>query len=617
MVDLTLNTQIDFTEKESLRALRKMLRQYKDKDNTYDYESLFKQYLKKETDLSTEEITMQVDNIESLGIFDKLEEEQNNNEETTSNELDTFDEVLNILFEEEEILKNLDVNSDNILDDEEKTAYLNAISSLDGNGEDLTLEEILSSAKGMMEGKTLEEITMLAEADSVIEEPNSATVEDVQKAGGGSKLSRQNTNPSNYTGPDGTLNSKTTETTTENKIKEIEQQIAQKNDEKITLKAGEVEYSAMITELKTINDNISKSEGTIETYNRELHKVSYDLNAVTSQLENMQEPVIFTEYKDEYTKQKQELESKKLELTKQQKDWETKIEEEQQVLNKLQEDKTIKEQEIEEYEQAHPNDEIDKINAEIKELENEKEELQKALEEERQQELSDAKVYGKAQAHRESELVKFMMDYATDPETKKKYDEWYFKEFNGKAYCAIFTSDVVKIMYAKAAQAMGIDETKLQEMYQNTDKTCPKNRGVGSLYFASSVSGTAAWGEEMQTALNNAGINVDATVDITQMSETERKNAVRDGKVYPGMAFTYMENGRLHIGFVESINADLSWNTIEGNTSVNGENHTVGAHKRDALNPDLSTVTDATTKVLYWMKYSGRYSDEEINGLIY
>ena len=57
---------------------------------------------------------------------------------------------------------------------------------------------------------------------------------------------------------------------------------------------------------------------------------------------------------------------------------------------------------------------------------------------------------------------------------------------------------------------------------------------MGSLNFASSVAGTAAWGEEMQTALNNAEINVDATVDLRTMSEEEKErrgNMLRDTEV--------------------------------------------------------------------------------------
>ena len=218
------------------------------------------------------------------------------------------------------------------------------------------------------------------------------------------------------------------------------------------------------------------------------------------------------------------------------------------------------------------------------------------------------------------------MDFATNPKTTEQYDKWYYEKFNGKAYCAVFSKDVAMYMYKEVAAAMGIEEADLEAMYQAADKTCPKTRGVGSLNFASSVAGTYSWGEEMQAALDQYGIGVNATIDISKMSEQERKDAVRNGKIYPGMAFTYMENGRLHIGYVESINKDLSWNTIEGNTSIKysdgaSEDHTVGAHKRDATFGDLTGMTDPTVKVLWWIKYmqthNKGYSEVDINNYIY
>lgn len=617
---------IEFSEKDSIRVLKKMLKQCKNKTKGIDYESLFKYYLKRETELSSDEINIQVDNISSLGIFEELEEAKKEaNKEKSSQEdlfgLEAFDDVLNILFEEEEILKQLDVNQDGELDDEEKMSFLTSITSMDGNGDDLSIEDILLTTKGLMDGKTLEEVLLSAEANSVLPTTQDATIEDIKKANESSKLTSQNTHSSNYTEPDGTIKSKETEVTVQDDIKKIDEQIKAKNDEKIEINAEKIEYTQMISDLKEINSKISTQENIIEKYNSELHEISFDLETIKAQLANMSEPVIFTEYKDEYEQQKALLENQQQSLEAQQKELQEKIDAEQKILDELNSQKEAKNQEIETYESQHPDNEIAKINEEIKELEQQKQTLQENLKSQREQELSDAQVYGKAKAHRESELVKFMMDYATNPETKEKYDKWYYEEFNGKAYCAVFTSDVVKIMYAKAASAMGIDEADLQEFYNVTDKTCPKNRGVGSTLFASSVTGTAAWGNEMQAALNNAGIDVEATVDITKMSAEERKNAVRDGKIYPGMAFTYMENGRLHIGFVESINADLSWNTIEGNTSVKyddgtSENHTVGSHRRDTSYADLSTVTDATVKVMLWMKYMG-YSQEQIENLIY
>lgn len=626
MTDFISNTSnINFDEKDSIRILKKMLKQCKNKTKGIDYENLFKYYLRKETNLTSDEISLEIDNISSLGIFEDLEKTQDENNSQLSSEeelseLERFNEVLNVLFEEEEILNQLDVNQDGELDDEEKMTFLTSISSMDGKGDDLSMEDLVLTAKELMNGKTLEEVILMAEANSILDSED-ATLDELKEASESSKLSSPNTHASNYTEPDGTLKSKETEVTTQNSIEEIDKQIEAKNNEKLQLKAQETKYTQMISDLKAINEKVSASESKIESYNSELHSITFDLETVKAQLANMSEPVIFTEYKDEYEQQKASLEAQQQTLEASQKEIQAKIDAEQKNLDILKTQKSSKEEEISAYESEHPDNEITQINEDIKDLEQQKQNLQDELKEQREQEISDAEIYGKSKAHRESELVKFMMDYATDPATKEKYDKWYYEEFNGKAYCAVFSSDVVKIMYAKAAEKMGIDESKLQEFYENADKTCPKNRGVGSLLFASSVAGTAAWGNEMQTALNDAGIDVQATVDITSMTAEERKNAVRDGKIYPGMTFTYMENGRLHIGFVESLNADLSWNTIEGNTFVryedgSSESNTVGSHRRDTSFADLSTVTDSTVKVMLWMKYMG-YSDEQIENLMY
>lgn len=212
-----------------------------------------------------------------------------------------------------------------------------------------------------------------------------------------------------------------------------------------------------------------------------------------------------------------------------------------------------------------------------------------------------------------------MMDYATDPETKEYYDKWYFEKFNGKAYCAVFTSNVVEIMYAKAAEKLGLSSDDLKTMMAGSGDANSTSQGLTGTQFAMTSD---TWGRKVQAALDNAGIDVQATIDISKMTEQEKKDAVREGKIYPGMVFTYTRaNGGYHTGFIESINKDLSWNTIEGNTAVRYDDgsyeiHTVGAHTGDALRSDLHYVCDSTTKVLYWLKKLG-YSEETVNALIY
>ena len=191
----------------------------------------------------------------------------------------------------------------------------------------------------------------------------------------------------------------------------------------------------------------------------------------------------------------------------------------------------------------------------------------------------------------------------------------YYQSQNG-AYCAVFTSEVTEVLYAAVMDKLGLSKSDLQSMMSGLGDTNGNGQSVtGTQMSMESYS----WGQKIQAALNQVGINTTASIDITKMTEEEKRNAVREGKIYPGMTFEYKrENGGYHTGFIESINPDLSWNTIEGNTTIkltNGstQQHTVGSHASDALSSPITTATNSISKVLVWLVQSGKMTKEEVN----
>ena len=433
---------------------------------------------------------------------------------------------------------------------------------------------------------------------------------------------KRNTHATNYTEPDGSLSSEQLETQKQEQIAQIDSEIQNKNNEKAEYFSQNEEYKLAISELNNITTNISSVENNIDNLETQLHSVEYDIEAYNEELSNIpDDALVFKEKASEYQNKKSELKAKIKEAEAEAQSLQDEIESNQSELEKLNEQKEIKENEIAVIEAENPSEQIELINSEINSLETTRlstiAEFDSKIAAARKQEKEDAKVYGRMKAYRESELVSALLDSAVTQETKDYWDQRYAR--NGGAYCAAFTKDITSDFYKKAANALGLNETFFDNLNTNGDAN-NSSQGLAGLSFAGSVASNKIWGDKVQSAIDAVGLNVDVTIDITNMSAEERKNAVRDGKIKPGQIFTYMENGRLHTGFIESINKDMSWNTIEGNTAIrysdgSYEQNTVGSHVRDTDFGDLTSVTDPTVKVLYWLIASG-YSTSDLNSLM-
>jgi len=610
----------------------------------FSYCNEFEQYLSSNnSDISI--FSMSLKDIKKLGISggqfiydsngnsDEFIPSEENTDEFDSN---IFKDTMNNFLADKSIISLFDKNGDTKLSSKEIKSMMSLLSSLDGNSKNVSLNDFSLLNKLINSGdvQSLQDLKPEKDKKSGSTSSSSST----SNSSGGKPLSSQNTHQSNYSAPSGELNSYSQA----EDLEEINKQIADKNQEineqnelKADIKADDAKYTKMIDDLNKVTSDISTCTSNISTYENELHTIQYDITAAQAELDNLQDAVIFDEYQSEIDEQRENLKTKIDNLKAQETQKQTQLDNEKAKQDSLNTSKETLEQQIQAYENEHPDNEINEINnnirtlkSDISALEIKKAEKERELKEQREKENStdennkencDAYIYGKAQAYRQSDLVKFMMDYATDPETKKYYDKWYYEKFNGNAYCAIFTSNVVEILYAKAAEKMGLSSESLKTIMADSGDKNNRIQGVTGLEMSMESD---EWGNKIQSALDNAGINVQATVDITKMSKQERIDAVRAGKIYPGMIFTYKGgDGSYHTGFIENINKDLSWNTIEGNTSVtyddgSHENHTIGAHRRDATLEKLTAVANPTVKVLYWMSQLN-YSESEIDSLIY
>ncbi len=320
--------------------------------------------------------------------------------------------------------------------------------------------------------------------------------------------------------------------------------------------------------LLEVTGRLTASESKVNTLSASVQKANVEINSLQGEFDNLETSGKFSDINSKNQSRKTEitgqLTAKKSELA----DFEKQLETEKANQQSIQQEKDGVQKDIDtKLDELSSKDpqikaQIDTAKANIQTLKAEKTtkiaEIDKQIETSEKTEKEDAKTYGSLKGYEQSGITAKMLEYASSPEVKAKWDDWTNRG-NG-AYCALYVADCVQQAY--------------------------KDAGM-SVRFGHSVLGIKNWGEE-----NNSGIQVSG------MSAEQRKDLVRSGKVKPGMAFTYMEGGRMHTGFIKSINADLSWETIEGNTvdSATGKTKTVAGHTRDIYNADLTSLTDWTVR---------------------
>ena len=522
-------------------------------------------------------------------------------------------------------------NHPNLEGEELAQALLESINGLDGDLSQLSIDDFQKL------GEKLDEMGLLGATDPMTTEDLVQQLQDTFSqvppaySSGAFQGATLNTHASNYTGPSGELKSHELRDgviNTDSEIAGLENQIVEQNNLKLEAAKASSEYFAennydeKVSSLNSVISDINTYNSTLTTAKSDLHETQYDLNAAKVELDNLQDPVVFTEYADEIKALREKLENDIRTLTEKEQTLTQTIQDTENKLSQAETQRDELKEQISTIEANNPDEEskakIAQYEANIQNLENQiqtkkasKKEQETKLDTQRAQEIEDSNIYGLAQAYRQSEFVKFMMDYATNPATKKKYDEAHAK--NPGAYCAVFTSEVSEIMFSETLKRLGIDPKTMQSYGD-------QNSGTQGLTGDQMAMAASAWGDKLQPALQALGMAGNATIHLDGMSEKERAELVRQGKIYPGMTFEY--NGSYHTGFIESINKDLSWNTIEGNTAVkyddgSYESGTVGSHKRDATNMRMYAATDSTLKALIWAYQAGKITKEQLQALTY
>ncbi len=610
------------------------------KESIFDYAEEFNKFLSEDEDglKINEQFAFNFDDLSKY----EFDEETGKfiTDENTSKEQQKMLNYISEMLLNEDIKKYTDTNEDGQISRDEVSAYLRSLNEYDEDKDNLTLKDMFAGYSEIVnpDKDTVNPDEKPANEDNL---PKNETDKDTVPtnpqdnsgiSGGNSSSGASGTSGTSGTSPTSSSSGLTgssqyynenpaTKRTAPNEssnklsdqISDIDKQIAQKNQEisslngeKAKIYESETEYSALISTMKETTSAIDNSVSNISSLNSQLHLANITYETKKAELDNLQDAKVLTQLQPEIDAKRKELKTALEQAETAKNNIQTKLDKENAALEKLQSKKTETQENIDKFEQEHPKSELNTINSkitalnnDIKTLETKKATMKTELEKAQKQEVDDGKVYGLATAYRESnEFVKFMMDYATNPAVRASYDN----NSSLGEWCAIFTSEITEKMFRTSATGLGIS---LHDGSQDLG---------GSEMAMHAISYAKKFAQQYASAgiEGIGGVKGKSFVDNFQsMTPEQQRDAVRNGLVYPGMTFEYKnpETGAYHTGFIESINPDLTWNTIEGN-STGGKS---AQHVRDASYEKLADVVDTTFTVYYLAITRGKMTAEEVN----
>ena len=199
-------------------------------------------------------------------------------------------------------------NHPDLSGEELQQALLESINSLDGDSSKLSAQDFQKL------GEKLEEMGILGGTQEMTPEELVQQFQDTFSSvpeaysSGNFQNASLNTHASNYTGPSGELKShemRDAVISTDGEIANLENQIVEQNNLKLeaanasSAYFAENKYDEKVSSLNSIISDINTYNSTLTSSKSELHETQYDLNAAKVELENLQDPVVFTEYSDE------------------------------------------------------------------------------------------------------------------------------------------------------------------------------------------------------------------------------------------------------------------------------------------------------------------------------
>ena len=452
-----------------------------------------------------------------------------------------------------QIYSAIDSDGNNVLDEEEL----------------LKLAESINNAQDSILGKFMDKLNKMFGLNADKAADTAQTVEEMVDAGGASG-GTDSTSGSSSSGGGGSTSFSSSNTKKDDTVEELEakkQKTINEADTKIKSKNNEMDkavqssdkvtselkaqYSEKNNELNTTNSEISASEVKISSLEGEISSLENSIASMTSELEalkNQENP------KEDLSSRISSLESqiKQAESEKSAKEAEKEAEiQNKEELEAKKETLTSEMTAIEaEIAKADPElaQTLTNIKAEITAIEAEKasaiSEIDKKIEVAKANEKSNAEFVGSMKGSDSIFAGKFV-EIATSDEA---YAKW-----NGVSNCC---AAFVKWCISETAKSLGL----------STDNA-----------IAGSCGG-----------LMNLGKQNDAWIDMEQVRTTmtrEEQIQYLKENLKPGMVFVYNSGGsNWHTGIVKQVNDDGSWETIEANTSHQGQNSIVYSHHRDIDN---------------------------------
>ncbi len=626
------------------------------------YSSEFKDYLSDELNLDAKSCQMSIDDIlnmeikngqlvdpeeEAENIADSTEttdgaEEENTTEEAaentdadtanadTENSADTAGndlvcELLNNIFELDDVKNIIDTDESGDLDEEEIQAFLDAIKGYDGDDENVSLEDVLSSMEAISNG----EFSLAEETEELTEEE--AEIEDVEATDSteaASSTSGTSGSGGSSGGGSGSSSSGTTEKTLANMTKEelsaelvsAKSDLAEKqnvlnaildgtdsrlqalqenidNSYELYLSALQNIDSSFAEELDNIKTSIDAKELEISSKEKEISaqectvsdcETAYN-NAVSTRetLESSLSTLEAADTSDMDSEEKAELKTKISEL-------ESKIKEAEEA------EATAKET----WENAEA--ELDKLNDELTELQTGKGGLSELNEEKTELEATISAKYPQIQSYMDN-YNNAKTEYTETKEsltTSAKADVAEAQEYVDEVQTAINSRDNKELVNEYCLNDFGEAIAELAESLVG------KLKESDGSYLVCTGGKKVAWCSEfasyvIEQVMEETGTSLDGFGGMTcvndylkwakknnryiDLENSSDKTATLVNEVEAGDVVLFNSNGSSHTGLVVEVYSDGSFDTVEGNIG-----DTVKKRHHDVSESRLSGFVDVT-----------------------